>query len=204
MELILIRHPAVALPAGICYGHSDVPLALPPQAEITRLATRLESLCVGRTPQFHASPLSRCTEIAGPLAVYFGAQVRIDPRLREINFGRWEMQAWDAIPRSEIEYWAADVEHACRHGGESVAVLSERVQSWLAELEFELEVACRAQTAAQSVVVLTHAGVMRVLAALTLRLPLAVCLDWQLELGAICHLRRRWRGDGWTLVSWNY
>ena len=199
MDLILIRHPAVALAAGICYGHSDVALAMPPQAEITRLAARLERLCAGRTLQFHASTLCRCTEIAAPLAAYFGTQAQTDPRLREIDFGRWEMQAWDAIPRSEIELWAADVEQACVHGGESVAVLSERVQSWLSELE----AACRAQTTAELVVVLTHAGVMRVFAALALRLPLAACLDWQLELGAICRMRFRQEAAGWALLSWN-
>jgi len=203
MDLILIRHPVVALAAGICYGHSDIALAMPPQAEITRLTARLEALGAGRSLHFHSSTLSRCTEIARPLAAYFGSQVQIDPRLREIDFGRWEMQAWDAIPRSEIDLWAADVEHACTHGGESVAALSERVQSWLSELEIELEVRGRAQTAAETAVVLTHAGVMRVLAALALRLPLAACLDWQLELGGICQLRRRPGPAGWGLVSWN-
>ncbi|HEX3383031.1 MAG TPA: alpha-ribazole phosphatase, partial [Paraburkholderia sp.] len=27
MDIVLIRHPAVALDAGVCYGHSDVALA---------------------------------------------------------------------------------------------------------------------------------------------------------------------------------
>ena len=27
MDLILIRHPAVAIDAGVCYGQTDVPLA---------------------------------------------------------------------------------------------------------------------------------------------------------------------------------
>ena len=26
MDLVLIRHPAVAIDAGVCYGHTDVPL----------------------------------------------------------------------------------------------------------------------------------------------------------------------------------
>jgi len=199
MDLILVRHPAVALAAGICYGHSDVALAMPPAAEITRL----EELGAGRSLHFYSSTLSRCSEIARPLAAHFGSHAQTDPRLRELDFGCWEMQAWDAIPRSEIDLWAADVEHACAHGGERVAALSERVQSWLSELENELEVMGRAPAAAEMIVVLTHAGVMRVLAALALRLPLTACLDWQLELGAICQLRRRPGAAGWALVSWN-
>lgn len=202
MDLILIRHPAVGVAAGICYGQSDVPLALPPQAEIVRLAARLEAMCRGRTVHFHTSMLSRCTEIAEPLARRFDRSVQIDARLREIDFGRWEMQAWDDIPRAELDLWAADVEGACAHGGESVAQLAERVQNWLAELE----AGCRTdttQTAPDVAVIVSHAGVMRVLAALALRLPLAACLDWRLELGAVCHLQRRSLPAGWTLASWN-
>jgi len=202
MDLILIRHPAVAVATGICYGASDVPLAAAPHIEIARLADRLTTLCEGRSVQFHASTLSRCTAIATPLARHFEAVLQTDARLRELDFGRWEMQAWDAIPRAELDTWADDVEHACTHGGESVSALAGRVQSWLTELETHSHPP--ETEAGACAVVLTHAGVMRVLAALALRLPLAASLDWQLELGAICHLRRRWRGDGWTLVSWNY
>jgi len=199
MDLILIRHPAVALAGGMCYGQSDVPLALPPQAEVARLAARVEAMYPQGNLQFHSSTLSRCSEIARLLAARFNAALSTDARLQEIDFGRWELQAWDRVPRAELDQWAADIEHACAHGGESVARLALRVQHWLNEFES----LSPPSAAPGAMVVVTHAGVMRVLAAQALRLPLAACLDWQLDLGAICRFQPRRGAPGWTLVAWN-
>lgn len=207
MDLILLRHPALASAAGVCYGQSEVALAAPPDAEVARWLARLSPWCEGRPLQMHSSPLARCLQIAQPLARHFGTALRIDARLQEMHFGRWEMQAWDSVPRAELDAWAADLEQARPHGGESVAQLSERVAGWLGELEAACAVPAarpEAAPAAGLTLVLTHAGVMRVLAAQALRLPLAASLDWHLEPGALCHLRRRHDpAAGWTLVAWN-
>jgi alpha-ribazole phosphatase len=204
MDLILLRHPAVAVPPGVCYGRSDVPLASEPQAEVRRWVALLEQLYPTAGAQagvqaVHASPLARCMRIAGPLADHLHLPVRRDARLQELDFGRWEMQPWDAIARHEIDAWAQDLEHARSHGGESVAQLAQRVGAWLSELE--TPAAQGPQDAAALVV--THAGVIRVLAALALRLPLAACVDWQLGLGAWCRLRYQPVPQRWTLLSWN-
>ena len=51
----------------------------------------------------------------------------MDPRLAEIDFGRWEGRSWDHIPRDDIDPWAAGTEdHA--PGGESLRMLWERVR----------------------------------------------------------------------------
>jgi alpha-ribazole phosphatase len=204
MDLILVRHPAVAVPSGVCYGRSDVALASDPQAEVRRCIAVLEALYPsGAGPAgvqaVHASPLARCIRIAGPLAEHLGVPVRRDARLQELDFGRWEMQPWDAIARHEIDAWAQDLEHARSHGGESVAQLAQRAGAWLSELE---TAAARGSQEAATLA-LTHAGVMRVLAALALRLPLAACVDWQLGLGAWCRLRYQPARQRWTLLSWN-
>ncbi len=46
MDLVLIRHPAVALDAGVCYGHSDVALAEAADVSSAALALRLAGLQV--------------------------------------------------------------------------------------------------------------------------------------------------------------
>jgi alpha-ribazole phosphatase len=219
MDLILIRHPAVAVPAGVCYGRSDVPLAADPQAEVQRCLSRLQALGLhGPVTALHASPLARCSAIAEPLAGHFRVALRRDARLREIDFGRWEMQPWDAIARPEIDAWAQDLENARSHGGESVAMLALRVRAWLDELELAQRLALPApaadmggggqapvgpEAAAGAVVVVTHAGVMRVMASLALRLPLAACVDWQVAAGGLCQLRYNAWQQSWTLVTWN-
>jgi len=202
MDLILIRHPAVGVPTGICYGRSDVPLAADPSPEVQRCLNRIGtlSLCdpVGAV---HASVLSRCTQIAAPLAAHFNVVMQADSRLREIDFGRWEMQAWEAIDRGEIDAWAQDLENARVHGGESVAMLALRVGAWLKECETS-EVADE-NSVGRPVVVIAHAGVIRVLTALALRLPLATCVDWHLPFGGLSQLRYNVSQKRWTLVTWN-
>ena len=56
-----------------------------------------------------------------------------DERLREFDFGTWEGVRWDAIPRAELDAWAADFFHARPHGGESVHMLRERVETAIAD-----------------------------------------------------------------------
>ncbi len=208
MELILIRHPAVVADR-ICYGRSDVALAQPPQAECARLIERLTPLCGGRAVSLYSSPLSRCALIAQGLSAHFGTALEYDARLQEMDFGRWESLPWDQIPRAEIDAWAADVEHASPHGGESVEAFAARAGAWLDALPGAVkgngggECGGSSEDTSAPSVVLTHAGTIRVLAARALQLPLARCLDWQIEPGGWCHLRRRTGGEGWMLLAWN-
>ncbi|KAB0652557.1 alpha-ribazole phosphatase, partial [Burkholderia territorii] len=44
MDLVLIRHPAVAVEPGICYGRSDVPLAASAEAAARAVRARLAAL----------------------------------------------------------------------------------------------------------------------------------------------------------------
>lgn len=222
MELILIRHPAVIAPC-LCYGRSEVALAEPPRIECARLIEWLNPLCgghasrSGRGPRLYSSPLSRCASIAEGLSAHFGVAVRYDARLQEMDFGRWEGLPWDQVPRAEIDAWAADVERARPHGGESVTELAARAGAWLDDLpgagtgtgggdgggNSDGDGHERHGDHSVPVVAVTHAGTIRVLAARALGLPLAQCLDWQIGLGGRCHLRRRAAGSGWTLLAWN-
>ncbi|SAK62731.1 alpha-ribazole phosphatase [Caballeronia arationis] len=188
MDLVLIRHPAVGIDAGICYGQSDVPLAYDVAGSARVLDQRMRALkvpaCVGA---WHTSPLQRCALLADAL----GAS-HADPRLMEIDFGAWEGRAWDDIDRALLDAWAGDLEHARAHGGESLAQFSARVGRWFDET-------CRDGDAPVHVV--THAGVIRVLTARLIEARPASVLQWTLDHGGIVWLRRT-RGE-WFLVRWN-
>jgi alpha-ribazole phosphatase len=156
MRLILIRHPAPMIAPGICYGSTD--LAVAPD-ELARVLADLSGTLPGKLPLF-SSPLQRCTGLAAALAASLGNTsfnaVTIDARLAELDFGAWEMQPWDAIARTEIDAWAADVVHYCPGGGESVLAMAQRVRDWHADL-------LRLNHA--SAIVVCHAGAMRLLLA---------------------------------------
>ncbi len=148
MELYLIRHTTPEVGKGICYGQSDVPLAESFDAEWASLRDGLPPgvQCV------YTSPASRCRRLAERIAEHYGVPLHLDDRLRELNFGRWELQPWDALPEPELSAWMNDYVHVPCPGGESYAELIGRVASFVASLR---------NRAPGRVVVVTHAGVIR-------------------------------------------
>jgi len=188
MDLVLIRHPEVAIEAGVCYGQTDVPLQRDARELASALTARMTALNVPACVDgWHASPLRRCASLAHALAV----DPHIDARLSEMHFGAWEGRAWDAIDRALIDAWAGDIEYARPHGGESLAQFAQRVIGW-----FESTCVDR-----QAVHVIAHAGVVRVLAAHLLGIARENALQWPLDFGAVVWFRRV-RGE-WVLVRWN-
>ena len=161
MKLILVRHPAPEVASGICYGGSDVAVA--PHILAAALAGLRASL-PAHTP-LYTSPLSRCAALASTLAHDLQAsQFTHDARLVEMDFGSWELRAWHDIDRGEIDAWALDLAHYRPGGGENVLAMASRIASFLDEL-------LREQHAA--VIIICHAGTIRLLSALQAGLPLA-------------------------------
>jgi alpha-ribazole phosphatase len=195
VDLVLIRHPAVAVEAGVCYGRSDVPLAGDAVQEAARVAQRLTALGAAVPLHIESSPLRRCVHVANALAVGHGLAAHVDVRLAEMDFGAWEMQRWDAIERAQIDAWAADFEHARTHGGESVAQFDARVGAWFDD--------ARDSGSAETAWVVTHAGVIRAIAARALDMPLSRCSRWPLDMAALVWLRRDAVSGQWQLVRWN-
>jgi len=129
MEVILIRHTAVDVPMGICYGQTDVPLKDTFEQEAAVTKATLEAY--GPVDHAYTSPLSRCTR----LAAYCGyPDAERDPRIMEINFGDWEMQPFDDISDARLQDWFADHIHTQVTGGESFMEQYERVSHFLDDL----------------------------------------------------------------------
>ena len=139
--------------AGRCYGRLDLPLA-EPETAIPRLVTALAPM---RGAMIHTSPLARCRLVTEALAADWGMPAPIpDPRLVEMDFGNWEGQAWDDVPRDALERWAADLWGFSPPGGETGGALVARVTDFWRALN--------ATTGAH--VIITHGGPLKVLQAL--------------------------------------
>lgn len=202
IDLVLIRHPAVAIEPGICYGRTDISLEQP----AARAAEHFASWVAGRHPdasplRLYASPLVRCASVAAHLASTWHVPAQMDADLVEIDFGEWELRRWDAIARDALDAWAADIEHGRPHGGESAAMVGARARRWLAR-------ACSDGPA--TIVAVTHAGVIRMLAAHVFGEPVAQSLQRALAYGSVCRFAGRANasslgshGVGWTLTDWN-
>jgi alpha-ribazole phosphatase len=174
MELYLVRHTTPDIPPGVCYGHAE--LDLHEDAAIEIIAVR-DKLAAVRPAAFYTSPLLRCRRLAEALP---WDTLQEDARLMEMHFGEWEMQLWDAIPREVFDYWAQHfVEHA-PPGGESFRDLHRRASAFFAD--------CADKHAGQTVVAVTHAGVIRSLLAHALRLALEHVPGFHLDFGGVTRI----------------
>ncbi|MEO6352066.1 MAG: histidine phosphatase family protein [Oxalobacteraceae bacterium] len=152
MRVYLIRHPRPEVAPGICYGRSNLTVSSQEQAAVlAALLPQLQAL-PSATPIF-SSPLLRCATLAQKLAAARGAAaVQFDARLAEMDFGAWEMRAWDAIAREDIDAWAADLTGYRPGGGECVLQGAARVHAFHADL---------ARLPFDCAIVLCHAGTIR-------------------------------------------
>lgn len=150
MIITAIRHTSVDVPSGICYGKTDVPLAPTFRSELEQIKINLDGI---EFDAVFSSPLSRCTKLA--FEIFPVSRVKIDWRLRELDFGNWEMTEWDHIFKTaEGKTWFGDYAHSACQGGESFTDLIKRGKTFLDDLK---------QTNFKNVVLLTHAGFIRAL-----------------------------------------
>ncbi len=113
------------------------------------------------------SPLMRCREFAEQLASERGIPLEQDERLREISFGAWEGMTADTIlagaPEALARFWRDPVAPP-PPGGEPMAEFHARVREawhhW-----------CR-EAAGQRVLVVCHGGVIRMILAEVMGIPL--------------------------------
>lgn len=146
MKLVFIRHTSVNVPKGICYGNTDVQLASTFQQEAQQVK---EGLASYQFEKVYSSPLSRCTRLAG----FCGYPDAIrDARLKEINFGDWEMKSYDEIKDPKLQEWYDDYINVAPPGGESVIDQRNRLEAFISEVK------CDGRDTA--IGIFTHGGIL--------------------------------------------
>ena len=130
MEIYLVRHTSVDIPAGYAYGQTDVPLRPSFEDEAEAVKKNLS----GHTfDKVWSSPLTRCTR----LATYCGyPDAEKEDRIKEISFGEWEMKSWVNVPAPS---------------GESLQDQYNRVSHFLNEIR---------ESGLQKVCIFAHGGVL--------------------------------------------
>jgi len=150
MRLYLVRHPRPEQIDGICYGRLDVTVA---SVEMRRAVESIGNVVpdtVFRSASLYSSPAQRCILLARQLAN--DSELTISNDLAEIDFGRWEGRSWDAVPREEIDAWAAGLWDYRPGGGESARMVLTRWQRFCDGLR---------SIKHETVVAVTHAGIIR-------------------------------------------
>ena len=172
--ILAARHPRPRVASRICYGRLDVPLAEPAAVG----AAALIAAAGDPIERVIASPLARAQDVARAVAARTGAPLRLDDRLAEMDFGAWEGQAWSAIPRAEIDAWAADPLRYRPGGGESVSDVLLRVRrAWTG-----------IASSADTTLLVTHAGPIRCLLHVALKVPILDAIQASIAYGSVTRI----------------
>lgn len=149
MRIHAVRHAEPSFASAICYGQTDFKI---PKHINEAVASDLIRTMPKGCPIF-TSPLLRCSELADVLSFKLGAATaRRDARLMEMNFGTWEMQAWDDISRVQIDEWSENIVHYRPGGGETALEFTQRVCCFLNDV---------VKTGFEQVIVVCHAGTIK-------------------------------------------
>jgi alpha-ribazole phosphatase len=158
VRFVLVRHPPAVVAPGVCYGRLEIAL----RGDATETVREIVSAIAGAgAVQVWASPASRCLVVAEAVARAIGADLLVDPRLQELDFGTWEGIDWNSVPRASLDAWAADPIDFAPPGGESGKALLARVRA-----VHQAIVATH-----QDCVVVSHGGPLKLLAALIRQEP---------------------------------
>ena len=183
MDIYLIRHTEVAVGRSVSYGQSDVELATNYVEQRDRILTQLPT---DRPAYLFSSPLNRCRLLANDLATSAEIDlksVQFDDRIKELNFGDWEMTPWADIPRSTLDPWMNDFVNVGPPNGETFQDLFDRVGTFWQEKISQL-----AAENVGPVYIITHGGVIRALLCLFLDLSLQNAYRVHLDYGSLTKL----------------
>jgi alpha-ribazole phosphatase len=163
-RLVLLRHgEPVPEAQGRCYGRLDLGLSETGRRQIEEKCKRLSTL---RTQALYCSPLQRALESATIAGEILGLQPQIADELSELHFGRFEGMPYPEIERlypDEFKMWMEQPTKMIFPGGESFEDLARRVLQFTCALPH--------RHVDQSVLIVAHAGVNRVILANALGLP---------------------------------
>jgi alpha-ribazole phosphatase/probable phosphoglycerate mutase len=137
-----------------------------------------------------SSPLLRCADFARELASRYGLPLDIDDRLVELGFGAWEGCTADELtaadPEVLVRFRRDPVAHA-PPGAEPLARFRGRVlEAWNALHE---------RHRGKHVLVIAHAGVIRMMVAHVLDIPLQHIFRLQVPSAGLTRLRLESNGD---------
>jgi probable phosphoglycerate mutase len=168
MRILLARHGETRWNVeGRCQGQGfDIPLSAAGRDQALKLGARLAGLPLRRAV---ASPLLRARQTAELALGERAPLLTFDDRLMEISHGSWEGRLAEEIRAEDPERqraWRETPDQVTLPGGESLQAVAGR--AWPA-----LEAACAGLGAEETVLLVTHDAVNRVLLCRILGLPLA-------------------------------
>lgn len=133
----------------IC-GATDI--ALTEQGHEQAIETGKKILAEGiQADEILYSPLQRAADTAKHISEITGIPARVEPRLKEQNFGKWE-----STPRNGVDFKLAKQSFVCSYeGGESMLRLAQRIYNLLDDI--------KAESDEKTYILVAHNGIARVI-----------------------------------------
>ena len=177
-RLLLIRHGEVeARYQGVFGGRIDMNLS--PRGK--RQAKVLAEYLRGKTiDAIYASPMKRVQQTLAPTLKNSGHPQTIFPGLREIHFGDWTGLNWTKVRdrfNFAVHEWLHQIERPGAPNGESGKTFRARVEPCLREII--------GKHPGQNVAIFCHGGVIRMVLAILLELPLPKTNSFEVEYASI-------------------
>jgi len=178
-QLYLIRHGEVDERYHKVFGGSRIDMGLSPlgQSHAEAVGQWLKD-----TPldAIYASPMQRVRQTLAPTATMRGMEPTYLEGLREVDFGDWTGHRWDQVQSifgvSAFD-WLEIIENDGIPAGEPVSQIKSRVGECTARI--------LAAHPHQRVAVFCHGGIIRVMLALMLDMPLMRMAHFNIEYGSI-------------------
>lgn len=145
MIIHLVRHTAVDVKPGLCYGQTDVPLKVSFTQEAEAVKKRIADL---EYDAVFTSPLSRCTRLAHHCG--FTDAIK-DDRIKEMNFGDWEATFLYEMDEPEVRNWFRNQLETPTPNGESIYQMRDRFLGFLQEKQRE---------GLQRILIFAHGGII--------------------------------------------
>lgn len=178
-QIYLIRHGEVEARYHKIFGGSRIDMSLSPLGESQGRAV---AQWLADTPldAVYASPMKRVAQTMAPLLAARGLEPTIIPDLREMDFGDWTGFHWEAVQErfgvSAFD-WLEIIESAGIPNGESAQHLKDRVWPALSHI--------LQSNPNRKVAIFCHGGIIRVIIALLLDMPLARMAHFNIDYGSI-------------------
>lgn len=190
MQIYLVRHGKIAWKNEKAYiGQLDVPLSPEGIQQSEKLRAHFETIPLD---QAYTSPLSRCVNTLDILLAERPVpRIKIDA-LKEIDMGEWDGKTFSEIKNCcpgiyEQRGWELDI--FAPPAGESFIDLRQRVLPAFAEIVKE--------KSSKSILILAHAGVIRVILADLFGLSIKEVFNWKIPYAGIFDLCYNQEKEKW-------
>jgi broad specificity phosphatase PhoE len=198
-RLVVVRHGVTDWNReGRWQGRLDPPLSADGLREAQLVAARLVADDDLRPARIVSSTLSRAHQTAEAIGRAVGLPTEPEPRLMEIGAGEWEGHTHDELERIDGERyraWRTAETEVRPPGGEPLEDAIGRIRELMAELA--------ASAGPWPVALVSHGGILRILANVLFELPGAWMWSLDVDNASVSAASRDRPDEGWRLERWN-